>query len=222
MGTGGTARIGSSRPETSPGRGGNGLRIPGDVTASDPKGRRLEPEEELWGRRYTLVRLQYWIEEDVLAGGSCPSEQRLGSVRKEFPALISLLEDDRQYLYDPTAAQGSFSWFRVPMTDHATPSLGQLVLFYEGLWSLPRNTPAYVHCLAGIGRTGTVAASHLVWRGWEIETALAQVDSWTHGLYSREIALRVEEIRDLLERFRHLFQRPWSRPATGRGRRAGV
>lgn len=92
------------------------------------------------------------------------------------------------------------------MRDHATPALGQLVAFYEILWSLPRTARVYVHCLGGIGRTGTVAASYLVWRGVPLEEALKKVSGWTDGLFQVEIRSREDEVRGLLERFRRLMR----------------
>ncbi len=150
-----------------------------------------------------LVR--YWIEEGRLAGGSCPDVQNLESLAAEFDVIISLLEDERQSLYAPEDAPRSMRWYNVPMRDHATPALGQLVAFYDILWGLSQDARVYVHCLAGIGRTGTVAASHLVWRRMGLDEALGRVSGWTEGLFEVEIQRREGEVRDLLERFRRLM-----------------
>lgn len=141
-----------------------------------------------------------------MTGGACPEAPDLESLASEFDVVISLLEDDRQYLYPPEEAQGRVRWYNVPMTDHATPALGQLTAFYDILWSLPRNARVYVHCLAGIGRTGTVAASYLVWRGVDVEAALQRVGEWTEGLFPPEVQARRAEVQDLLERFRRLMR----------------
>lgn len=126
-------------------------------------------------------------------------------MEEEFDAIISLVEDDRQYMYSPEDARDDIRWINVPMKDHATPSLGQLAEFYEAFWGLPETDKVFVHCLGGIGRTGTVAASYLVWRGKEIEEAFEQVDGWTQGLFSVEISPRIDEVKYLMMRFKALF-----------------
>ncbi len=96
-------------------------------------------------------------------------------------------------------------WINIPMKDHATPSLGQLAEFYEALWSLPETSRVLVHCLAGIGRTGTVAASYLILQGMGIEKAFEQVDRWTRGYFLVEIGSRLDEVKYLMMRFEKLF-----------------
>lgn len=152
-----------------------------------------------------VTPLRYWIENSVLAGGACPSPDDLPSIMEEYDVIISLLDDERQYLYSPEEIRPDVRWINVPMTDHATPSLGQLAAFYDALWDSPEGARVYVHCLAGIGRTGTVAASYLVWRGVEIPRAFEQVDRWTGGFFTVEIGNRVDEVKNLMRRFRSLF-----------------
>ncbi len=149
--------------------------------------------------------LLYWIEEGKLAGGSCPESEDLEKLRREFDTIISLLDDDGQYLYSPEVARSQFRWYNVPMRDHSTPTLGQLAEFYDTLWGLPSSSKAFVHCYAGIGRTGTVAASYLVWKGMRVSEAYEKVAAWT-GYFLPEIGSREEEVRDLMRRFKHLFE----------------
>lgn len=154
----------------------------------------------------------YWIEEGRLAGGSCPSPEDLIRLGGEgFDAVISLLDDPRQSAYAPSEAAERLAWYAVPLRDHATPRLGQLVSFYDVLWSLPKDARVLVHCYAGIGRTGIVAASYLVWRSDSVDDALDRVDAWTDGLFRREVRGREGEVRDLLDRFRAVV--PTTAPA---------
>lgn len=153
-----------------------------------------------------MLHLRYWIEEGRLAGGSCPNAEDLPGLEEEFDAVISLVEDDRQYMYSPEDVRDGVRWINVPMTDHTTPSLGQLAEFYETFWGLPGTAKVFVHCLGGIGRTGTVAASYLMWRGRSLEAAFEQVDKWTQGFFSVEIRPRLDEVKYLMMRFKALFQ----------------
>ncbi len=153
-----------------------------------------------------MLQLRYWIEEGRVAGGSCPNTEDLPGLAEDYDAIISLVEDSRQYMYSPEDVRDRIRWINVPMTDHATPSLGQLAEFYEALWGLPETARVFVHCLGGVGRTGTVAASYLVWHGKSVEEALEQVDRWTQGLFSVEIRPRLDEVKYLMMRFRELFR----------------
>ncbi|MFQ5838785.1 MAG: hypothetical protein ACE5HJ_08415 [Thermoplasmata archaeon] len=148
----------------------------------------------------------YWIERERLAGGSCPTPDELRRMKREgFDAIISLLDDMEQCAYSPEEAGSLLRWYNVPLRDHATPALGQLVEFYDILWALPRSYRVFFHCFAGIGRTGTVAASYLVLKGQEVDEAFNQVDGWTGGYFMAEISQRKDEVRRLMVRLRQLF-----------------
>lgn len=142
--------------------------------------------------------LFYWIEEDRLAGGSCPLPEDLPRLHEQgFDTIISLLADPRQRSYDLEEAKARFRRFNVPMADHQTPDLEQLLEVHEALPA--RGThQTLVHCYAGIGRTGLVALSYLMAHGLPEAQATRRVDSWTGGAFSQEIRSRREEVRRLL------------------------
>ncbi len=143
----------------------------------------------------------YWIEPGRLAGGSCPRPDDWSSLQEQgIQRILSLLEDPRQAAYDPEDAKARFEWFSVPMTDHRTPDLAQLLEVHERLRAHP-SRPALVHCYAGIGRTGLVALSHLMAKGLPEVEATRQVDAWTGDAFSWEIRSRREEVRLLLRDF---------------------
>ena len=143
----------------------------------------------------------YWIEPGLLAGGSCPQSDDLPDLHDEgFERILSLLEDPRQAAYDLEEAKARFEWFNVPMTDHRTPDVAQLLEVHERLRTHP-SRPALVHCYAGIGRTGIMAMSYLMSKGLSEAESTRRVDAWTRDAFSWEIRSRREEVRLLLRDF---------------------
>ncbi len=103
------------------------------------------------------------------------------------PAVIVDLTDagDQRAPYDPTAfgfrvgTTGQALWAPVrwsrPIPDGGTPpSLDAYATLIEEL-AAERGGLA-IHCRAGIGRTGLVAAGLLVFHGWSADDAIAEVD----------------------------------------------
>lgn len=68
------------------------------------------------------------------------------------------------------------AWLHVPLEDFTAPSLEQIrafVEFVQGQRALGRAT--LVHCSAGLGRSGTMAACYLVARGLDPGSALEEI-----------------------------------------------
>lgn len=99
-------------------------------------------------------------------------------------ALVTLVEGFELTLLgvdnlgERARAQG-LAWWHLPVTDGATPSAG-----FERAWReagpalhahLTAGERVVVHCNAGLGRAGTVAARLLIERGMAAEEAIAAV-----------------------------------------------
>jgi hypothetical protein len=70
-------------------------------------------------------------------------------------------EEDLRALTAESAAEVSHT--RFPIRDFGVPTRGLMMFILDALdAALGRGMPAYVHCLAGRGRTGTVVGCYLV------------------------------------------------------------
>lgn len=70
-------------------------------------------------------------------------------------------------------------YFHIPVTDETAPAKEQVYKFLEILKD-PKNRPVYVHCWAGMGRTGTFSGAYrLKMENWPLEDVLNEASSYT-------------------------------------------
>ena len=72
-------------------------------------------------------------------------------------------------------------YLHLPIEDMATPKPGQIKKAGLYIDDYAAKTGVVVHCLAGIGRTGTVLAGYLVWQGYNPENAIAEIREMRPG-----------------------------------------
>lgn len=88
------------------------------------------------------------------------------------------------------AAKYGMRTLRIPITDNTSPTMGQVKTFLDYV-SKPENQPAYVHCQAGVGRTGVmVAAYRMAVQGWSADKAIAEAKSDGMAMPNQEKFLR--------------------------------
>jgi len=76
----------------------------------------------------------------------------------------------------PLFGGGAFRQTHIPIADFAAPTLQQMIDFVEVVSeSTGRGEPVAVHCAAGLGRSGTMAAVYLVAKGTSADDAIAGV-----------------------------------------------
>ena len=133
----------------------------------------------------------YWVVPGKLMAGEYPGTHEEELTRRR---IIALLRCGVRAFIDLTQHAGSYNpyraileeealpfneevtWKNFPIEDYAIPSL-QLMdsILNEIDMHLTNGRMVYVHCLAGIGRTGTVVGCYLVRHGLTGDEALQQI-----------------------------------------------
>jgi atypical dual specificity phosphatase len=120
----------------------------------------------------------WWIDEPRLLGSGNPTFGDLVKLRAQgFEVIVSLLDEDVQRpYYDPARARAiGYERHNLPVEDFGTPTVGQLLEFVRLVRGLPADKKVVLHCYAGIGRTGTFAASYWIAKGLKVEDAVNRV-----------------------------------------------
>lgn len=133
----------------------------------------------------------YWVEPGKLMAGEYPGGYEEAVIRRR---IISLLHSGVRTFIDLTRPgdslrpyqdilfeesdlyQQSVNWLNFPILDFSVPAIEQMRKILATLHQhIAAGNTVYVHCLAGIGRTGMVVGCHLVDQGFSGQEALTQI-----------------------------------------------
>jgi atypical dual specificity phosphatase len=132
-----------------------------------------------------------WVRDGRVAGMGFPYGAPWGALRDAGVAAILTLTEQP---LDIAPADGGFESLHVPLVDFGTPELTQLhecVAWIES--QLEADRPVAVHCMAGVGRTGTVIAAWLTRQGLSADEAISELRAARPG--SVETGGQVDAVR---------------------------
>lgn len=112
-----------------------------------------------------------WIEKDKLAIGSLPDLKVLKDLEKQnIKVIINLCEEP---YHKKWATENMVDYLHIPITDMGLPSFKDLRTFIRNMNFYDRSgLPVFMHCHAGLGRSGTMAAVYLVMKGYDANLAI--------------------------------------------------
>lgn len=120
----------------------------------------------------------WWIDEPLVLGSSNPTTGQLKQLYQQgFRSIISLLDEGEQSPnYDIEEVEGmGFRRFSIPVKDFSAPRLDDFSAFLEAVHHALNEGKVLIHCEAGLGRTGTMAAAYWIDKGLSVNEAIRKI-----------------------------------------------
>jgi len=122
-----------------------------------------------------------WIEPNELAAGSIPVEENdiLSLHAENIRAILTLTERPITSFHEITPdlfESLKITYLHVPIPDQFPPTMEQARKILEFINEMKaQGRPVFVHCQAGVGRTGTVLHLYYIAQGLTFEEADAKI-----------------------------------------------
>lgn len=125
----------------------------------------------------------YWVRRKIIGGSPLPyTEDEIESWKKEGVKRVLILPEDweieeawgdKEYYFSVLRSR-NFEYLHVPIPDGGVPNEKQFITIMR--WLLSKKEGNLVHCVGGLGRTGTILASYLILtEGLDADTAIDEV-----------------------------------------------
>lgn len=97
-------------------------------------------------------------------------------------AVLNLLTEDEKAISDQEYLSEGFDYLNLPIEDMTAPTVEQLLKAVKWIdKKLNEGKKVLVHCYAGLGRTGTIIAAYLIYKGMEPEEAIEYIRNLRPG-----------------------------------------
>jgi protein-tyrosine phosphatase len=133
--------------------------------------------EELVGVRFPVRHYQAKVSDGLIRGSRLETADDYRRLQAQgVKSIVDLTAEGTKDETEPEA--GALRKLRLHIIDNTAPTTRQMERFLAFATD-PKNQPVYVHCEAGIGRTGVaVACYRMAVQGWSAEQAISDTSKY--------------------------------------------